>query len=156
MTLPVREDILREIHQRLTKVTQSGAAVTVLRNPKVPPKIRDLPAISILFEEDELANSDFGGDYPEHTCKWPIVVIPYMLGSDGTDETAEIEIHGYCDDVRRELWRNGSTLSNKCTYLYQAGWGLLIKPQLGEAGIGLPMNLVAVYTENLERLYENY
>jgi hypothetical protein len=147
--LPIREDIIREIHQRLSKLS----GVLVLRNPKVPPKPEDMPAVSILFEEDEVSNADVTGEFPTHSDKWPITLIPYMIGSDGTDETAETEIHGFCDDVRRELWRGGMSLSNKCSYVYQQSWGLLIKPYIGEAGIGLPMTFEVVYTEDIERLY---
>jgi hypothetical protein len=149
MTLPVREDIIREIHQRLAKLS----GVLVLRNPKVPPKPEDMPAVSILFEEDDIESPGGTGDYPTHGSTWPITLIPYMIGSDGTDETAETEIHAFCDDVRREMWRGGATLSNKCGYVYQQKWGLLIKPYIGEAGIGLPMTFGVKYTEDIESLY---
>jgi hypothetical protein len=151
LVLPVREDIIREIHARLSQLT----GTLVLRNPKVPPKAEDLPAVSIIYEEDdEVVNDSLTGDYPQLDHRWPIKIIPYMIGSDGTDETAETEIHAFCDDVRREIWRGGASLSGKCAAISQANTGgRLIKPHIGEAGIGLPMTFLVIYTEDTEQLF---
>lgn len=151
--MSVREQILREVQRRLYLVP---GVQLVLRNPVAAPHQADLPAISIYSSQvDDIINSSMEGDYPVFARSWPIMVVPYIVGSGTThdDEIAETEINPFLDLVRKEIYRGGANLGGLASLVSEDSTGQLLKPYRGEAGIGLPITFSIHYVDNVNDLF---
>lgn len=149
--MPGRDDILVELQERIMNV--SGIDI-VYRNPKVPPKVDDMPAVSLFSGVDLVADISSTGDYPIHSRIWDITAVTYIIGSDGVDDAlAETEINPFVDLVRKEIYRGGANLGGKCAFIWERSTGELIKPWPGEPGIGLPIVFAVRYLDVISELY---
>lgn len=149
--MSVREDIIAEIHERLRNIPEVNV---VFRNPKIPPRCEDYPAVSFFYREDRVIGASMTGDYPDLQREWPIIVVPYIIGSNEADEElAETELNPFVDKVRKALYDGGMTLSNKCSAIVEKSIGDLVKPYTGEPGIGVPITFVITYVDSIADLF---
>jgi hypothetical protein len=149
--MSVRDEILIEFQERIMNV--AGVDV-VERNPKVPPEVDTFPCVSVFSGQDLVEELHKTGDYPIHTRHWDITVVAYIVGSDGIDDAlAETEINPFVDLIKKEIYRGGANLGEKCAFLWEKETGQLLKPWPGQPGIGLPVTFTVKYIEDIEDLY---
>jgi hypothetical protein len=150
-----RRNIVNELSDRLRTVTGMR---TVFENPKAPPPVEEFPCAALIFKPDDITHATLTGDYPRFDRKWTIQVVLYLVGSDGTDEQAEIEIEDFIEASRIAIYApSGSygpcTLSGLCHSLYETTISEYIKPHVGEAGIGAIIPFQLLYVEDIASLF---
>ena len=150
--MSIREDISEALQVRL-RLT-SGVQV-VLRNPELPPDITLFPAISMFYGKDAVTEASFNDTYPVFKREWTITLVIYYTGSiPEDDESAEVELGAFLDEVRRALYANGdSLLSYSHTYIFDRGFGELLKPHVGQSGVAIPFEIAIKYVDEIATIF---
>jgi len=143
-----RNDILAEMQSRLKR-----ASIRSVRNPSSPPSPSDYPIVSIITSPSSFFHQDKSGGFPEIAMAWAVTVVPYIIGSDGTDETAEDEIEDYIITVLTAIYgkieptdEGDNNLGGLCHRVAVKAIGDLLKPYSGEVGIGVQIDLEIIHS----------
>ena len=139
-----RNDILAEMQTRLNR-----ASVKSVRNPTSPPSPADYPITSIITGPASFFDQKDTGEFPDTRMDLVITLVPYLVGSDGTDETAESELEDYMLTVIKAIFgryedsdEGDSNLGGLCYGVAVRSISDLIKPYAGQPGVGVQVDLL--------------
>lgn len=135
--MSVRDQILAEMQARLDRAGNKS-----VRNPVNPPSPVDFPTTALITGPSNTTRISVTGEIPETVMDWVVSVVPYYVGSDGTDETAEAEFEDHLLKVINALYGKleetdlgDANLGGYCHLLSVTRIGDLIKPYAAEPGI---------------------
>lgn len=144
-----RELIIQELWKRLAGVTDVRYTA---RNPKVPPKVEDLPALQFfeLGDTVEKVGRRGGTNYPNFHRRLRVVIEafinPQAEGSSGK------ELGLFVQNVKKALFTDGSTLGKLCE-IQEVETTRVLRPPVGENIIGIGLVYDLIYVEDVSRLY---
>lgn len=138
-----REEIVVELIRRLSGI--EGVSY-VARNPKAPPSIDQLPAITIWELTDNILKHDSRGRYSHH--RKLSLVVEWII--DGTAEgRCSKEAVAYADVVRGAIFVDGISLGQTQCEVREKSFSRVLRPPAGDATAGLGMELEIEYIEAL-------